>query len=366
MIDPESRQAEISSPERKNPFGEINGHILAVATLIGLYLCYRLAQPFLPALVWALTLAVIFAPFQRMLERRISHSNTTAAITVLVIAVIVVLPAFFVVNRLLLEIVKGAEFIQKIATTGDLRETFKHQPLLSPFSGWIEQQMDLSETFRHIATWLTNSAAAFVRGSVTQLMGILITFYMLFYFLRDRRKALASLRALSFLPPGQIDRMFTRVVDTIHATVYGTLAMAALQGILGGLMFWILGLPSPLLWGIVMGLLAIIPVLGAFIIWIPAALWLASQGEWGKALILTAWGGIVVAGIDNLIYPVLVGNRLKQHTALAFISLVGGLIIFGSSGLILGPLAVTITLLLLEIRHKPRKINEPQMDTDEH
>jgi predicted PurR-regulated permease PerM len=115
-----------------------------------------------------------------------------------------------------------------------------------------------------------------------------------------------------------------------------------------------------------MGLLAIIPVLGAFIIWIPAALWLASQGQWGKALILTAWGGIVVAGIDNLIYPILVGTRLKQHTALAFISLVGGLIIFGSSGLIIGPLSVTITLLLLEIRHKPGKRNEPQMDEDEH
>lgn len=351
MDDQESRQVEISNLDRKKAPGEINGHILTAVTLIGLYLCYRLAQPFLPALVWALTLAVIFAPFQRMLERRIAHPNATAAISVLVIAVIVVLPATFVANRLLLEIAKGADFIQKIATTGDLRESLRHQPLLAPFSGWIEQQMDLSETIRHIATWLTNSAAAFVRGSVTQLMGILITFYLLFYFLRDRRLALASLRALSFLPPGQIDRMFARVVDTIHATVYGTLAMAALQGLLGGLMFWILGLPSPLLWGIIMGLLAIIPVLGAFIIWIPAALWLASQGQWGKALILTAWGGIVVAGIDNLIYPILVGTRLKQHTALAFISLVGGLIIFGSSGLIIGPLSVTITLLLLEIRH---------------
>lgn len=355
MDEPEYIQTETSGPDRKKAPGEINGHILTAATLIGLYLCYRLAQPFLPALVWALTLAVIFAPLQRILERKIAHPNITAAISVMLIAVIVVLPASFVANQLLLEIAKGADFIQKTTSTGDLREALTSQPLLAPFSGWIEQQIDLPETFRDIATWLTNSAAAFVRGSVTQLMGLLITFYMLFYFLRDRRVALSSLRSLSFLPPGQIDRFFARVVDTIHATVYGTLAMAALQGILGGLMFWILGLPSPLLWGIVMGLLAIIPVLGAFIIWIPAALWLASQGQWGKALILTAWGGIVVAGIDNLIYPILVGNRLKQHTALAFISLVGGLIIFGSSGLILGPLSVTITLLLLEIRHNPRK-----------
>lgn len=334
------------------PSGDSNGLVLTALTLIGLYLCYRLALPFLPALVWALTLAVVFAPFQRHLEHRIGNRNTATAVSVLVIAVIVVLPTTFVVNQLLTEVAKGAEFIRKHATSGDLRTSLEGQPLLAPFGRWIEHQVDLPETFGRAATWLTNTAAAIVRGSVTQLMGILLTFYFLFYFLRDRHSALASLRTLFPLLPSEMDRMFARVIDTIHATVYGTLIVAAIQGTLSGLMFWILGLPAPLLWGIIMGLLAIIPVLGAFIIWIPAAIWLASQGHWGKALLLTAWGGIVVAGIDNLIYPILVGNRLQQHTILAFISLVGGLVIFGSSGLILGPLAVTFTILLLEIRRE--------------
>jgi predicted PurR-regulated permease PerM len=198
---------------------------------------------------------------------------------------------------------------------------------------------------------LTNTATSFVRGSVMQLTGLLLTFYLLFYFLRDRHLALDSLRSLAPLSPAEMDRVFSRVTATIHATVYGTLVVATIQGTLGGLMFWILGLPAPLLWGLIMGLLAVIPVLGAFVIWIPAAIWLATQGMWGKALLLTAWGGIVVAGIDNLIYPILVGNRLHQHTLLTFISLVGGLIVFGSSGIILGPLSVTLTLLLLEIWH---------------
>jgi predicted PurR-regulated permease PerM len=183
------------------------------------------------------------------------------------------------------------------------------------------------------------------------LTGLLLTFYLLFYFLRDRHLALDSLRSLAPLSPAEMDRVFGRVTATIHATVYGTLVVATIQGTLGGLMFWILDLPAPLLWGLIMALLAVIPVLGAFVIWIPAAIWLASQGMWGKALLLTAWGGIVVAGIDNLIYPILVGNRLHQHTLLTFISLVGGLIVFGSSGIILGPLSVTLTLLLLEIWH---------------
>jgi predicted PurR-regulated permease PerM len=98
-----------------------------------------------------------------------------------------------------------------------------------------------------------------------------------------------------------------------------------------------------------MAVLAVIPVLGAFIVWIPAALFLALAGSWGKALILALWGGVVVGGIDNVIYPILVGNRLKLHTIPAFMAIVGGLIVFGPCGLILGPVALTVTVLLLEI-----------------
>lgn len=98
-----------------------------------------------------------------------------------------------------------------------------------------------------------------------------------------------------------------------------------------------------------MALLAVVPVLGAFVVWIPTALFLALEGSWGKALILTLWGMIVVGGIDNLLRPILVGNRLKLHTILAFMSVVGGLILFGPAGLILGPVALTVTTVLLEI-----------------
>jgi predicted PurR-regulated permease PerM len=146
-----------------------------------------------------------------------------------------------------------------------------------------------------------------------------------------------------------MDRLCGRVGDTIYATIYGTLVVAAVQGLLGGLMFWWLGLPTPMLWGVIMGLLAVVPVLGAFVVWIPAAIFLLLDGSWGKAVMLALWGGVVVAGIDNVVYPVLVGSRLKMHTVLAFVSVVGGLMVFGPSGLILGPVALTITTELLAI-----------------
>jgi len=114
-------------------------------------------------------------------------------------------------------------------------------------------------------------------------------------------------------------------------------------------MFWWLDLPAPFLWGLVMSLLAIVPMLGASIIWAPAALFLALDGNTGSALMLTIWGVLVVSTIDNLLRPVFVGNRLKLHTVLAFMSVVGGLLVFGAAGLILGPVTLTITITLLDI-----------------
>ena len=146
--------------------------------------------------------------------------------------------------------------------------------------------------------------------------------------------------------------MLTRFAETVHATLLGTVVVAAVQGTLGGLMFWWLGLPTPVFWGLVMGLLAIVPVLGAFVIWVPAAIYLALEGAWGSSLILAIWGGVIIAGIDNLLYPMLVGNRLRLHTVVAFIGSVGGILLFGASGLVLGPAAIAVTISLVDIVKK--------------
>lgn len=323
--------------------------VLLALTALGLYLCYRLTVPFLPALTWAVTIAVLVVPVHRWIETKISRPGVAAGLSVLIVAVIVVVPASFVAERMIAEAAKGAEAVRGHVESGGWRRLLESNPSLAPLGQWIEQKVDLSGTLGSAAGLLTDKGASLVRGSVRQLVGLLLTFYLLFYFLRDRAAGLESLRAVLPLTGAEARRLFQRVADTIYATIYGTVAVAAIQGVLGGLMFWWLGLPAPLLWGLVMGLLAIIPVLGAFIVWIPAAIFLALAGSWVKAIVLIVWGGVVVAGIDNLLYPILVGNRLKMHTVLAFISVVGGLFVFGASGLILGPVVLTITLLLLEI-----------------
>jgi predicted PurR-regulated permease PerM len=321
---------------------------LIAVTLLGLFLSYLLAAPFLPSLTSAVALAVVLMPLHRRVEARIKRAGVAAALTVTLAAALLLGPAFFVGERLLSEATSAARLVSETVRSGAWRAMIIDHPHLVPAATWVEQQINLPRTAENAVSWLTNIVTSLVQGSGTQLVGILITFYFLFYFLRDRRLALAALALLSPLGKSDMRALTARVADTIRATIYGTLAVAMIQGWLGGLMFWWLGLPTPLLWGIIMGLLAIIPVLGAFIIWIPAALYLWLTGQPGNALILILWGTIVVGGIDNLIYPILVGNRLKMHTVPTFISLVGGLIVFGAPGLILGPVVLTVTQFLVE------------------
>jgi predicted PurR-regulated permease PerM len=332
--------------------------VLMAVTAIGIFLCYRLSLPFLPALAWALALAVLFTPVQRWLESKIKRPSLAAGVSVLMVGVVVLGMATFVGQRLVHEAANGADLIEAKVESGEWRHALEAQPRLVPLADWMEQQ-NLPGTVKTVITWMTTTGASFVKGSVAEVAGLLLSFYLFFYFLRDRREALQSLRSLSPLSAAEMNRIFGRVGDTIHAIIYGTMAVSALQGLLGGLMFWWLGLPAPLLWGVVMALLAVVPVLGAFVVWIPAALFLALDGSWGKALILALWGMMVVGTIDNLLRPILVGKRLKLHTVPAFISVVGGLVLFGAAGLVLGPVALTITAVLLEIWRSRTAAHEP-------
>lgn len=322
--------------------------VLLTVTLGGIYFCIRMIGPFVAPLAWSLTLAVMFAPLQRWLESRMKP-GLAAAISVLAAGVILVVPAFFVGQKLVNQAASAAVLIDEKVQSGEWSKAIE----TNAKELWLVQrfadEIDLTAAASTITSWLSDQATAILASSLFQLAAFGLILYVLFFLLRDRDQALARLRALAPLSPGEMDRLLGRCHDTIHATVYGTLATSAVQGILGGLMFWWLGLPSPLLWGLVMALLAVVPVLGAFVVWLPAALFLASEGSWGKALILAIWGIAVIGTSDNLLRPVLVGKRLEQHTLLAFFAVIGGLVVFGASGLILGPLVLSLTTVFLEI-----------------
>jgi predicted PurR-regulated permease PerM len=323
--------------------------VLILVTVLSLYLCFRLAAPFIAALTFAIALAVLFMPLQKWLEAKLKRASLAALVTTVAIAAIVVIPLTFVGEKLLVQAATSAAQIEAKVTSGEWRRNLQAEPELVKIVDVVEERIDLPGILKALNSWLSTTAGLIVKGSVMQLIGICLTFYLLFFFLRDRVAALNALREILPLSTVEMDHLFARIGDTIYAIVYGTLAVAAVQGFLGGLMFWWLDLQLPLLWGVVMALLAVVPVLGAFVVWLPAAIYLGLEGNWGNALILIAWGMFVVGTIDNLMRPVLVGNRLKLHTVLAFMSVVGGLILFGAAGLILGPLILTITIEMLQV-----------------
>lgn len=350
MNEPESASPVVNAGESSLKLAQML--VLLLLTGGGIALCAAMTLPFLPALAVAIALAVLFLPLQRRLETRLRSAGIAAGISVLVIGVMVVVPAVFVGGQLAEQAVKGAEVIESRFKSGEWREAIKARPQLASYVERIEKQVDASEALSEAGKRLSVTAGSLVKGSAVQLIGLVFVFYLLFFFLRDRQLMIEALHRWSPIKEPDMDRLLGRVADTIHATVYGTLAVASAQGFLGGLMFWWLALPAPLLWGLVMALLSVMPMLGAFIVWIPAALWLIVQGQWTDALILSAWGVFVVGTVDNLLRPMLVGQRLKLHTLGAFVSVVGGLVLFGASGLIIGPVVLAITLELIAIWSK--------------
>lgn len=341
----EPRKSEEAAGEIFAPPQPVDIFLLARLgfTFIFVVIAALIAEPYLASLTWALVLAVVFVGPHRWLEERIWPS-AAAGVSVFLIAVIIVGPLLFVSERLINEAIAGVAYVQNSIADAQWGAFLDAHPWLK----WISDQVDVRALAGRVGEFVTNIGGALLKQSTGQAITILLAFYMLFFFLRDRRAGIDAIVRLSPFSSIETGKLIVRTRDTIHAMIYGTVTVAAMQGVLGGLMFWWLNFPSPIFWAIVMGVLSIVPVLGSFVIWIPATIFLAIEGRWADAITLGLWGGVVIASADNLVRPLLVGETLRLHTAPAFVAMLGGLQFFGPAGLILGPLAFTMTTLMLE------------------
>jgi len=322
---------------------------LALLAAIGMYLCYRLTQPCIPSLVWAGALALIFAPLQRWMELKVKRPSLAALLSLVIIGLLVVVPATWFAQKLVEKATTVPQNIQKQIAAGKWHIDGEEHPHLAHFLALVEQQVATPENSSTATSWVNTSLTRLVKQSAIAAVQVSLTLYFLFYFLRDRVRVLQAIRWFLPLSDSDIDTIFARVNNTIHATLYGMLALSVLQGLLGWLMFWWLGIPSPWFWALLASLFAFVPVVDTFVLWLPAAVYLGLEGRWGEALGVAALGSLLVRGIENFLYPVLVRNRLKVPSVAIFVALVGGLLLFGWSGLVLGPVIVTVTSALLDI-----------------
>jgi predicted PurR-regulated permease PerM len=325
-------------------------------TFIFVVLTALVAAPYLASVTWALVLAVVFIRPHRWFETFLGP-NKAAGLSVAFVALIIVAPLLFIFQRLLQEALAGVDYVQSAVSAGRWSDFLAAHPWLA----WLGDRVDVPTTAARLGEFFTNLGASVLRQSTGQAITIALAFYMLFFFLRDRSAGLDAVVRLSPFSNIETGKLIVRVRDTIYATIFGTLAVAVLQGALGGAMFWWLGFPSPALWAVVMTVISIIPVLGSFVIWIPATIYLALEDRWADAVTLGIWGSVVISTADNVVRPLLVGETLRLHTAPALIAMLGGLQLFGPSGLILGPVAFTMTLLMLEFW---RRRSDPDLQTE--
>ncbi|HVE48833.1 MAG TPA: AI-2E family transporter [Casimicrobiaceae bacterium] len=323
--------------------------VLAAASALVAWLCWTLVKPFVPAIAWALVLAVLAHPLHERMARRIRFPSLAAALAVVIVVVAIALPASLVVRQVGVQAIASVNIAREFIDAKRWKVVFDRYPRLAPLREWVESEVDMPEKVQEATGEVAKGVRGFLSRAVDISIQALVTVFLLFYFLRDKRRILRALEHLVPLAHSEAEEVRNNVKDTISAVVFGTVAVAIVQGALGGIMFWWLGLPAPLFWGVVMGILAILPMFGAALVWIPAALFLAVNGSVDKALLLTAWGTVIVGLIDNLLYPLLMRGRMRMHTVPVFIAVLGGLFAFGATGVVLGPLILAIAIALIDI-----------------
>lgn len=332
-----------------------------VGVLLGaLALCVALFWPFWRALAWSVVLAILIYPTHQRIRRRVRNNGIAATISTALTLACIVVPLGLLLAAVTAEGVGMVQRARVVLEDGSWRKfaPSTEQGIIADTTRWLGRYIDVSQIrvedvaqqgLSRAAEFLTGAAAGFVQNLAKSFVQISLAVITLFFILKDGSRLLPAVKAFIPLSEEQTDTVLTRAVETMYATFYGVVLVAMMQGTLGGLAFWFLGLPSPLLWGVVMTALCIIPLAGAPIVWVPAVVLLALQGIYAKAIFLGLWGWLVVGLIDNFTRPFIIGGRTSLHPLAVFFSILGGLLAVGGVGIFLGPVLLSVTLALLEI-----------------
>ena len=326
------------------------------ALAVALYLCWRMLEPLIDVLLWAAVLAVVFYPVHRLVVRRSGWSKGwAAAVSTLLAVAVILVPVGFITVAVVEQAKEAGQQLQSDAGR-----------LLDPESRaykFVNRYVEVDRIVsRQAVAGLVSGVGGAVAGRTFAIAGdvvvvvlkIIFIIITLYYLLRDTDRVHEALLDSLPLERAQTHRIFARTQEVIGASVYGVLVIATVQAILGGMAFWALGLPSPLLWAVVMFFLSMIPV-GSFLVWVPGSIYLALRGDLTRAIILAVWCAAVVGMVDYVVRPRLVGKRTRMHELLVFFSVIGGLQVFGPLGLVVGPVVVAITLALLDIFRKAER-----------
>lgn len=331
-------------------------------TFLSFYFLYQILSPFLTSIFWAIFLAMVFYPlfqkFQSLLRKR---GVLSAMAMTLFVLLVIVLPFSILIVSLANEVGGVYQWVEEMIKTGRFQtqlDGIREIPVLKWIWVRLNQYLDLSQidpfnfllkNLQQVSTLLFNQTSKILKGLSTFIIGFFFTLLSLYYLFKDGGRLAERFKETLPIPSRERDLLMQRFKDMVYATIYGGILVAIVQGILGGVIFWILGISSPVLWGTIMAFLSFIPMGGTALIWAPAAIFLLVQGAYLKGIILLFLGIFVIGMADNFLRPLFIGTRTKIHPLLLFFTVLGGIQAFGLIGLVFGPLIATLCLTLIEI-----------------
>jgi predicted PurR-regulated permease PerM len=337
---------------------------LVVAAILG-YALFLIFAPFALAMTWAAFLAFLLYPLNLQLRRRFNNTSIAAGILTILAPVTILLPLTALSVAFAEQISTLLKQVQSFAASFDIRSLSDLQrfPLISRANAWLQAHMGISA--EQMQSWLISGtrefmaraaslSGSFFLGALGSLLTIAITLFLLFFFLCDGETMIARGRGLIPLNEARKARLFSQLSAVTRAIVYGTTVTALMQGLLVGIGFAISDLPSPVVFGVLAGLLSLLPVGGSAIVWIPAIIWLFFDQHWGHAIFLLVWG-LMLSGLDNVVRPILISGRAKISALAVFVGVLGGIPAFGAIGIIVGPVVLSLVLALIEFAEETRE-----------
>jgi len=325
--------------------------VFYVVIVLTAWLAYLVIRPFLQPLVWAAIFAIMLYPLQTRLTKRLRPSRAALAMTVFA-ALVMIGPVTTLLSLLVGQATDAATAFRQtdwVAVTPDrLLELWQTVRARSPLALPEDPAQLVSQGLQRFAAFLVPRAGAVLQNVASTLFGMAVMLFALFFFLRDGASYAGTMFSMLPFSEDRRDRLVRSTRDLIVASLGSGLAVAAVQGFIGGVAFWLLGIESPLLWGTVMAFCSLVPVVGAAIVWLPVAVWLLLSGDIARGAILFAVGAGVISMVDNIVRPLLLSGRSSGSGLVVFLGLLGGVAAFGFVGLILGPMVLMAAGALLD------------------
>lgn len=334
---------------------------LLLLTLGALYAAYLIYRPFLKSLFLALVLTIAFAPVHDWVSRRVRGRTLAALVTTLAVVLVIAVPLLLLSRSLVSQAASLYGFLSQQVSgpwSGHLAWANDAVQRLAEQTGLPPQQIKSTITSRaqELGGWLVAMAGWAARAFMQQVGTAILTFLILFFFLRDRDHYVhATLNTLP-LPPGRSRQLASTLHETVVGNLYGMVAVALIQGSLIAIGWWVLGLRAPLFWAAVAGIFSFVPLVGPSLVWWPGVFFLAIQGRWIAAIVLLVWGAVVVSSVDYIVRPRFAAKGANANTLLVLLSILGGLRVFGAIGIIAGPVVLSAVSALLSMIREERQV----------